>query len=285
MSTKTLTTPKQEVAMKSGSLDIHQTITNTIIAQLEKGTPPWQKPWNSGSAMPLTLPKNTTTGNKYRGINIPLLWMSAAAQDFTTQEWATFNQWKENKESIAKGQKGTMIIYYDTFEREEEGEIKKIPFVKTSYVFNRCQLTSFQPDAQPQPEQEPIVQRISKVDAFINNTEVMVKHGGNRAFYSPASDSITMPFPTRFIDTESRTATEGYYSVLLHELSHATGHKSRLDRLGNNRFGSKPYAFEELIAELGSAFLCAELEITNAPKLDHASYIASWLQVLRDDKK
>ncbi|WP_118976728.1 ArdC family protein [Taibaiella koreensis] len=281
----TKTHPEPADAVKSGGLDIHQTVTNTIIAQLEKGTPPWQKPWNAGLVSPYTMPKNVTTGNKYRGINIPLLWISAAAQDFTTQEWASFNQWKAQKEHIARGQKGTMIIYYDTFEREQDGEIKKIPFVKTSYVFNRCQLTSYTPDAQPQPEPAPLVERIAKVDTFIANTKAIVKHGGNRAFYAPAIDSITMPFQERFIDTATRTATEGYYSVLLHELTHWTGHKSRCDRLGNSRFGSKPYAFEELIAELGSAFLCAELEITNAPKSDHASYIASWLQVLKDDKK
>lgn len=270
---------------EKGGFDIHQTVTNTIIAQLEKGTLPWQKPWNGGSMIPLALPKNITTGNKYRGINIPLLWMSTAAQDFTTHEWASFNQWKANKESIAKGQKGTMIIYYDTFEREEDGEIKKIPFVKTSYVFNRCQLASYKPETHIQPEPKLLVDRLSNVEEFIYNTKAIVKHGGNRAFYAPAADSITMPFQERFIDTATRTATEGYYSILLHELTHWTGHKSRLDRLGNNRFGSKPYAYEELIAEMGSAFLCAELEITNAPKADHASYFGSWLQVLKDDKK
>lgn len=286
MSPKTKRTEKPTDAIKSGGLDIHQTVTNTIIAQLEKGTPPWQKPWNAGMLTPFTLPKNGNTGKTYRGINIPLLWMSAAAQDFTTQEWASFNQWKEKKESIAKGQKGTLIIYYDTFEREnKDGEIEKIPFVKTSFVFNRCQLASYTPEEYQPPEPTPLVERIARVDEFVANSKAIIKHGGNRAFYAPASDSITMPFQQRFIDTTTRTATEGYYSVLLHELAHWTGHKSRLDRLSNNRFGSKPYAFEELIAELGSAFLCAEMEITNAPKSDHASYIASWLDVLKNDKK
>ena len=279
---KQTATPKERRTPK----DIQQHVTDTIISQLETGTLPWQKPWedNGLTGNPFALPKNVTTGNAYRGINIPLLWIAADQNNYPTQEWASFKQWQVQKQQVAAGQKGTLIIYYDTFEKEaESGEVEKIPFIKASYVFNRCQLQGYVPEEQPASEERPLMQRLSAVDGFLANTGANIIHSGNRACYSPSTDTIWMPEESRFIKTETSTAQESYYSTLLHELGHWSG--PRLNRDQKGKFRSKSYAHEELVAELGSAFLCAELEITNTPRPDHASYLASWLKVLQDDKR
>lgn len=267
--------------------DLPQKITDIIIEQLEQGVRPWQKPWTGDNNWPFILPRNASTGRHYRGINIPLLWMASENNQFASPEWASYKQWQASGDNVAEGQKGTMIIYYDTFEKEQEGgETKQVPFIKASYVFNRSQLVSFSPEATPQPEQQQLVERLTAVDEFISNTQAVIhKRSTGGACYVPATDSIYMPPETDFIDTEHSTATENYYSTLLHETAHWSGHESRCNRKLEGRFGSQSYAFEELIAELSSAFLCARLEISNTPRPDHASYLASWLKVLKDDKR
>ena len=267
--------------------DLYEKITATIIEQLEAGTKPWQKPWEgSGSATPLAMPTNASTGNTYRGINIPLLWMAAENGEYACHEWSTYRQWQEQKESVGKGEKGTLIIYYDTFEKEQDdGDLKKMPFIKCSYVFNRCQLASYTPGSIVPPTPKPLIERIAAVDEFIANTKAIIEHKGNRACYVPAKDKIYMPKAEAFIATEGSTATENYYSTLLHETAHWSGHPTRCNRNLKGRFGSQHYAMEELVAELSAAFLCASLDITNAPRPDHANYLASWLKALKDDKK
>jgi len=153
-------------------------------------------------------------------------------------------------------------------------------------VFNRCQLASYVPDSIKHiPEPKPLVERIATVDAFIANSQAIIEHSSNRACYAPGLDTIYMPPVHSFIDTPGSTATENYYSTLLHETAHWSGHPNRCNRKLDGRFGSNAYAFEELIAELSAAFLCAKLEISHTPRPDHAAYLASWLTVLRDDKK
>ncbi|PSR55782.1 hypothetical protein AHMF7605_20910 [Adhaeribacter arboris] len=266
--------------------DIHQEVTDTIIKQLEKGTVPWHKPWQGEETKAFGLPYNSITQNHYRGINIVLLWSSAIEKQFASAEWGTFKQWADKKEMIRKGEKGAMVVYYDVLEKEEDDEIRKIPFLKTSYVFNRCQLSSYQPtntDDTQQPKQS-LVERIQTMDCFINNTQAIIEHSQRGACYSPKEDKIYMPFTEAFIDTEACTATEGYYSTLLHELVHWSGAPNRIDRAKCKKFGDQNYATEELVAELGAAFLCAEYDITSAEKGDHANYIASWLKALKDNK-
>jgi antirestriction protein ArdC len=270
----------------SQMIDLYEKITSTIIEQLEKGTRPWIKPWTGENQTPFEIPRNISTGNHYRGINIPLLWIAAEAGQYASHEWASFKQWQAAKECVAKGEKGTMIIYYDTFEREQEnGEIKKVPFIKASHVFNRCQLVSYDAASVQPPEQKPLVERIAAVDEFVANSKAVVEYRNGGACYVPAKDTIYMPHEQAFIDTEHSTATENFYSTLLHETSHWTGHPGRCNRKLEGRFGSNAYAFEELVAELSAAFLCGKLEISNAPRQDHASYLASWLTVLKEDKK
>jgi antirestriction protein ArdC len=281
-----VTTSAQTEPKSKERIDLYQKVTDTIIQQLESGTVPWQKPWTGDDQGFLQIPKNCTTNKHYRGINIVLLWGASLQSGFQSNEWATFQQWANQKESIRKGEKGNMIVYYDTFEKEVEGEIKKIPFLKYSTVFNRCQLASFIPEAIPASivAEQPLFERLNKVDAFVANTKVLVEHGSIGACYIPSQDKISMPFPQVFIDTDHCTAREGYYSTLLHELVHFTGHEKRMNRKGGKRFGDQAYAVEELVAELGAAFLCAEQEITQPAQKDHAAYIDHWLKVLKQDK-
>jgi len=273
----------QPEAKTTRSRDIYQEVTNTIIQHLESGTAPWHKPWVGGDSNPFRLPVNAKTTNHYQGINILLLWCAAHKKEFASNEWATFKQWKSQNKSIAKGQKGTQIVYYDILEKEIDDEIKRLPFIKCSTVFNVCQLADYTPDA-PAEELPLLVERLEQVEQFVANTKAVIKHAGYGACYKSDTDEIFMPDKNSFIDTEYSTATENYYSTLMHELVHFSGHPKRLNRKLGNRFGSNSYAEEELIAELGAAFLAASLKITNTPKRDHANYLATWLKVLKQDK-
>lgn len=266
--------------------DLHQEVTDTILKQLEKGTIPWHQPWQGGSSKGFfDLPYNATSSNYYQGINIILLWCANINKNFNNAEWATFKQWSEKNETIRKGEKGSMIVYYDVIEKEEDNEIKKIPFLKSYYVFNRCQLNSYDPQKEePKADTIPLFQRLEIVDSFVDNTQAVIEHGKDEAFYRPSEDKIYMPAVEAFHDTKTCTATEGYYSTLLHELVHWSGAEKRLNRTKGKKFGDNAYAVEELIAELGAAFICSEFEIATIEKGDHASYIANWLKVLKDNK-
>lgn len=263
--------------------DLHQQVTDTIISQLEKGTIPWQQTWVNKSPL-FALPKNAVTGNRYKGINIVLLWSAAQEKAYSTQEWASFKQWQTKNESVRKGEKGNLIVYADTFEKEVEGEIKKIPFLKSSVVFNRSQLVSYNPEQSVIEFNVKDIQKQECAEDFIANTFADIEHRDGQAYYVPSQDKIYMPLSSSFIDTAHCSSTENYYSTLLHELTHWTGHKSRLDRLARTNYGSDKYAQEELVAELGAAFLTTEFNITTPEKENHAGYIASWLKVLKDDK-
>lgn len=263
--------------------DLHQQITDTIISQLEKGTIPWKQTWINDISM-LSLPKNAVTGNRYRGINILLLWSAVQEKKYGTQEWASFKQWQSKNEFVRKGEKGSLIVYADTFEKDVEGEMKKIPFLKSSVVFNRSQLASYNPDETIAPAVKTEIDRNAVVDDFIENTFAKIEHREGDACYVPSLDQIFMPHSSSFIDVGNCSAAENYYSTLLHELTHWTGHKSRLDRLIKTGFGSDSYAQEELVAELGAAFLATEFGITAPEKENHTGYIAGWLKVLKNDK-
>lgn len=219
-------------------------------------------------------------------MNVVLLWCAALEHRHQTHEWASFLQWKSKGESVRKGEKGSLVVYYDTIEREDEGgETHKIPFLKASVVFNRCQLAGFEPEEALEPEAaSSTFERVAKADAFVAATGAAVEHRQGGAFYDPGQDMICMPPPEEFFDTETCTAGEHYYAALHHELVHWTGSPKRLDRLKSKKYADAHYATEELVAELGAAFLCAHLGLDTAEKGDHAAYIAHWLGVLRSDK-
>ena len=263
--------------------DLHQHVTDTIVRQLEAGNIPWHDQWKKSATF--ALPVNYTTGRKYRGINIVLLWASVDEQQFTSCEWASFKQWHEKDQFVRKGEKGTKIVYYDLLEKEKDGEVEKIPFLKSSVVFNRCQLEGYkQEQAEANDELKPVFETIRPVEEFVANTKAIIEHNPDKACYVPSEDLIRMPHPENFLAHERFTQAEAYYSTLTHELVHWTGHNKRLNREKGKKFGDSTYAREELIAELGAAFLCAELQLPTAEKGNHAAYIASWLKALKDDK-
>jgi antirestriction protein ArdC len=266
--------------------DIQQLVTDSIIGQLEAGTIPWQKPWKDNGPSSFCLPKNAVTGKSYNGVNIILLWGSSIEKQYASNEWASFKQWQSKNEFVRKGEKGSFIVYADSFEKEVEDEIKKIPFLKYSVVFNRCQLASYEPENINQDnDKKTLVERIAAVDDFIGNTLAVIEHREGGAYYDTVNDKIVMPSETLFLETERCSATENYYATLLHELTHWTGHAKRLNRKIKNKFGNDAYAEEELIAELGAAFLSAGFGIASPEKKDHANYIAHWLKTLKGNKQ
>jgi antirestriction protein ArdC len=261
--------------------DLYAEVTDQIVSALETGTAPWIKPWTSRAA---GLPCNAVTGRPYRGINVLLLSMASAAAGYPTDEWCTFKQALDAGTPVRKGEKATRIYFFKKLEIRgdaqpeggEEAGAKVIPMLREYCVFNVAQLSGELPGAT-KPEPKPFAGDAA-VDAFIEATGARFVPGGDRAFYSPAHDVIGMPAREAF-----RSAPD-YYATKLHELTHWTGHASRCDRLQKNaRFGDQAYAFEELIAEMGAAFLCAGLGIEG--KLQHANYIASWIKVLKEDKR
>ncbi len=264
-------------------VDLYQKVTDTIVQHLEEGTMPWQKPWKGGDSS-FKMPRNHISGKQYNGVNVLLLWGASIKHEYASNTWASFRQWNQQKETIRKGEKGTMVVYYDFLEKEVEGEMKKLPFLKSYIVFNQCQLASYDPEKASNEPVLSLAERLDEGESFLRNVGAVIKHRGNNASYNFAKDEIVMPKMASFVDTDHSTATENYYSTLLHELVHWSGHESRLKRDFGKRFGDHTYAAEELVAEFGAAFLCAELGISREPRKDHANYIANWLTALKNNK-
>lgn len=284
--------------------DLYQQVTDKIIAALEKGVPPWRRPWRSaqnvhGSALPV----NATTGRHYSGVNIPLLWMSAEERGFSSDRWLTYQQAKAVGGQVRKGETSSMAIIYKPFEKQatdgndnklfdKDGNpvMESLAMLKPLQLFNVAQCDGLpdavagMPPTEAEEERHSMLseQQQEQVLSVLNATGVVcTSYRQNRAYYQPSTDRIVMPTTSQF------NSEADYWSTLLHELVHATGHSRRLSREGitssSRKFGDPVYAFEELIAETGSAFLCAELGIYG--DVQHESYLASWLKVLRDDKK
>lgn len=280
---ETSTTPNNK-----NKQDLHQLVTDTIIEQLEKGVIPWKQPWKGENSLLQGLPFNTATGRKYRGINIVLLWAANLKYEHQTNEWGTFNHWKAKNEFVRSGEKGSVVVKYDVLEVEEAGKKKEIPYLKKYWVFNKCQLESWKPVEDnvvvPLPVADAVV-RSTVIDEFLKNTGSVIEEHEGGACYRWKEDKILMPPATSFVDTATCTAVEGYYSTTLHELMHWSGAPHRLNRTKGKRFGDQEYAFEELVAELGAAFLCAEFDISTLQKGDHAGYIDNWIKVLNDNRQ
>lgn len=253
---------------------LYETITNQIIAELEKGAAPWIKPWQADN----TADRNIVSGKPYRGINRLLLGMSSMAHGFASPVWATYKQWLEQGAQVQKGSKGTNIVFFKPMAGKvnDEGETEAGYCVIRGYtVFNATQTnlpaSVFEP---PEVEFNPI----PGCEQLIADTGATITHGGDAAFYMPSMDMIRMPHKSAF-HSESN-----YYATIFHELTHWTGSEKRLDRdLSKGKYGNSEYAFEELIAEIGAAYLCADYQVTG--ELRHAGYIQSWLKALRSDSK
>lgn len=268
--------------------DVHQQVTDQIIAAIEAGAGKVEMPWHR-SGVAHTRPVNIDTGKAYRGVNILALWASAEVRGYSTGTWGTYRQWQNKGCQVRKGEKASVVVFYkeldvadqsaDTGEAEHSTRL----FARASWVFNASQVDGYEPpikEAATKP-----AETLDTVERFVAATGAVIRHGGDSAYYHRGTDAIQMPPKTVFTDTDSRSATEGYYGVLLHELTHWTGSKNRLDRTFGKRFGDDAYAMEELVAELGAAFLCADLSITAEARPDHAAYIDHWLRVMKGDNR
>jgi len=266
--------------------DIYARVTNKILADLEKGDLTWRQPWNSEHYFgQVTFPLRWNN-IPYTGINTIMLWATAAEKSYILPHWMTFNQALELKGSVAKGEKGTQIVFADKLVKQEEDtngetQIKQIPYLKTYTVFNASQINGL-PDhfyEAPKPLPQEPKQRIAELETFFAHTKADI-YTGLEATYSPTTDRIQMP------PFDSFETVTGYYATLSHELTHWTKHPKRLDRdFGRKRFGDNAYAKEELVAEIGACFLAAQLGFEPMPQEEHAAYIQHWLKELNEDKR
>jgi antirestriction protein ArdC len=273
--------------MTDTKADIYTRITNRIIADLEHGVRPWHRPWNTEHTAGRIARPLRHNGIPYKGINVVMLWSASVLQGYACPLWLTFKQALELGGNVRKGERGELVVYADRITRTEtnakgEETEREIPFMKGYTVFNaeQCEGLPAHYSARPEAPALPPLQRIAAADRFFAATGADIRHGGTRAYYAQGSDHVQMPPFETFEDAESHAAT------LAHELTHWTKHPNRLDRdMGRVKWGDEGYAREELVAELGAAFLCADLGITPEVRPDHAAYIASWLQVLKQDKR
>jgi antirestriction protein ArdC len=270
----------------AGRASLYDEITTKIIADLETGRVPWVQPWGSAAAKaPLAMPRNAATGRRYSGINVLILWGAVIEHGFPDQSWLTFRQALSLGANVRKGERGTTVVYADRFTPDDERrraretgeEAQAIPFLKRFTVFNAAQCENLPQDiaaAAPPPEPGLIE---PKVEAMISASGIDFRIGGNRAFYVPAHDYVMVPPPQAFFEPIN------WHRTALHECSHASGACHRLNRDLSGAFGTRKYAFEELVAEISAAFCCASLGIV--PTVRHADYIGSWLEVMREDDR
>jgi len=264
---------------------LYDEVTGRIVSELEAGRFPWVQPWGKTGGIAPGLPRNALTARPYSGVNVLILWGAVIEHGFPSQSWLTFRQAQEAGGCIRKGERGQTVVYADRFTPEAEkeraaregGDAKAVPFLKRFTVFNVAQCEGLRSglasDRAPLPEREivPLAEEV------IAASGVEFRIGGDKAFYAPDPDFVQVPPQPAFFEQVN------YYRTCLHELTHATGHPKRLGRDLKNAFGSKDYAREELVAEMGSAFLCAALGIM--PTVRHADYLGSWLAVLREDNR
>lgn len=263
--------------------DIHQEVTDAIVAALEEGTAPWVRPWNGSQGFPL----NATTNKAYNGVNVFLLWMKEAAKGYGSSRWLTFKQAKKAGGTVRRGEKGTRIVFFNWREFKDKADpskIKRIPFLRWYTVFNVDQCDELPDKVIGKVEADTVLpeeERIARAEAYFaaihESTGITPVRSGARACYSPLLDTINLPEFSSFKDAGAAYATEA------HEFGHATGHKTRLGRDLSGGFGSPAYAAEELVAEMTSAFVCAQLNLSGM--LQHPEYIGHWIKVLKGNKK
>jgi antirestriction protein ArdC len=283
--------PRTATGQDRGSL--YDEITVKIISELEAGRVPWVQPWiepwiepwgAAAAKASLAMPKSVATGRPYRGINILILWGAAVEHGFRSQSWLTFRQALSLGGHVRKGERGATVVYADRFVPADEkrrasetgDEAQAIPFLKRFTLFNidQCDDLPSAIEAAAPPAPGLIA---PQVETLIEASGIDFRIGGDRAFYAPAADYVQVPPPQAYFEPIN------WHRTVLHELAHASGHPSRLNRDLSGGFGTRKYAFEELIAEIASAFSCASLGIV--PTVRHADYIGSWLDVLREDNR
>ena len=254
-----------------------ESVTNRIVEQLKAGVKPWQCAWDrSGGSF--SIPRNVKTQEHYKGINIPILWEAANRKGYSTNLWIGYDQAKQLGGHVKKDEHGTHGIIYKPLvvddEAEDDGK-RTIPLLKSFVVFNLDQIAGLDHLRPAPPKTGEVFLPIVVADELLKKSQARIVEGGPRAFYRKSDDQITLPDRWRF------PVAEDFYATGLHELGHWTGHPSRLDREWGKRFGDNAYAFEELVAEMASAFLCAHLGLKG--ELQHENYIGSWLKILKVD--
>jgi len=267
---------------------IYQTVTDRIIASLKAGVIPWEKPWRTPHFTGGPFPRNFRTGKPYRGVNVFLLWSTPYSSPF----WLTFKQAQELKGTVRKGEKGTQIVFYKQLRNQKNDEAmtdekkERAPFVLCYYtVFNvdQCDGLTLPQIEQPAPANE--IETDETCEAIVtgwDNRPALHLTSGNeyRAYYRRSSDSVHMPARSRFVDVPH------YFSTFFHELIHSTGHETRLNRTFGARFGDDLYSKEELVAEMGAAFLCALAGIANEhTERNTTAYIQNWISELQEDNR
>jgi antirestriction protein ArdC len=265
---------------------LYQEITDKIIAELEAGRVPWVQPWGTSAAKAsVTMPKNAATERQYSGINVLILWSAVIESGFSTQNWLTFRQALGLGGNVRKGEHGTTVVYADRFVPDEErrraerdgDEPNTIPFLKRFTVFNTDQCENLPPELTSNPAPVPEGLILPHAEALIRATGIEFRIGGDRAYYDILNDFVRVPPPQAYFEPIN------WHRTAVHELAHASGSRSRLNRDLSGSFGSKKYAYEEIVAEITSAFVCASLGIV--PTVRHADYIGSWIDVLRDNDR
>ncbi len=274
--------------VESQRTDIYSRITDRIIDDLANGVRPWMKPWNAANTNGRITRPLRHNGQPYSGMNVLLLWSEQMSRGFASSMWITFKQALELGAAVRKGETGSTVVFASRFTKSETDgkgrEVdREIPFLKAYSVFNAEQIDGLPEDYDHRPEIliDPVA-RIEQADCFFRSTGAVIRHGGNHAFYAPGPDLIQMPPFETFKDAAS------YYATLSHEATHWTAAENRVGRdLSRYVRDKSERAREELIAELGSCFLCADLGIAPElePRPDHASYLQSWLTVLANDKR
>ena len=258
--------------------NVHQAITDQIIEAMEQARATGRRLWDAQPSLPL----NLATGKPYSGINVLMLWSAGLSHGYTSPYWLTYKQAADRGGQVRKGEHGTACVFYKPWESTDtnadtgETEIVKGAVLKSFRVFNLDQIDGIE---APTPAPREAFQAIEDAERILQASPAPIKTGGAQACYIPSRDEIHVPAREAFINPEA------FYSIALHEMTHSTGHASRLGRDFSGRFGTEAYAFEELIAELGGAFLNADLGILNATLPDHADYLASWIKILKGDKK
>ncbi len=257
--------------------DLYQAVTDRIIVSLEAGVPPWICPWQHGSD---GTHKNLASHKPYRGINVLLLNLQAMAEGYPDTQWLTYKQASELGAHVKKGEIGTPIVFFKFREVEdskaETEDRKVVPMLRTYTVFNAAQIEGL-PARLQEPPPDNYWSPCEEAEDILLASGASIRHGGNRAFYSPGEDVIQLPPASYFPEAD------GYYGTALHELTHWTGHPDRCNRPLGRRHSIDAYAYEELVAEMGAAFLCAHCRLP--ARLEHASYIDSWLDALKQDKR
>jgi antirestriction protein ArdC len=271
-------------SIKQNGPDVYDRITQRIVEAIEAGAGDFRMPWHHDGDT--TTPVNIASKAAYRGINTLALWVAGQASGYSTGIWGTYRQWAELGAQVRKGERGSCVVFWKMLDRTQESQDgsadssdetgNRRMFARAYTVFNADQVDGYTP---PPPVLRPEPARIEHAERFCGALGVDIRHGGDRAYYRPSTDHVQMPELAAFHNTL------GYYATLLHECGHASGAKHRLDRDLSGRFGSEAYAMEEIIVELLSAMVCADLGLAVEPRPDHAAYIASWLKVLKNDKR